>query len=575
MISKHVFVLLIVVTMLPLLTKGQTAPAPVGPVPNARQIEWYHREIMAFFHFGINTFTDTDGVNEGDGTASPTLFNPTALDCSQWMRVLKAAGIPCGILVAKHADGFCNWPTAYTTYCLKNSPWKGGKGDVVKEYTDACHTAGIKAAIYLGPNDRHESTYGTPAYATYYANQLSEVLRGDYGTIWHLWWDGAGADQMTTAFYTRWHDTVQALQPDCSIFGTKNSYPFADSRWVGNESGTAGDPCWSTINRSMIQVENTDSLNSGEVNGTAYVGAEVDVSIRPSWFYHHAEDGQVKSLATLQNIYFNSVGHNCVWLLNFPPDRRGLISRNDSLEADSLGSWIYGTFHTNLAGSATVTSLHPRGAGFAPANLVDTLESTYYAAADGFNTDTITFNLGSAQTFDVIKVQEVIQLGHRTTGWSVDYSSNGTNWTPVPGATGKQCIGYKWLVRITNPITASYVRLRITAGKACPAIHSFGLYKQQLLRPVAVSAPSKASATAQPILVNFMGNTLVLPAEFKGKSITLAMMDLNGRVVDKAQCLAGTSYAMGTGFTRVKSGLYFIKISMPGEMKVQKFINVR
>jgi hypothetical protein len=245
------------------------------------------------------------------------------------------------------------------------------------------------------------------------------------------------------------------------------------------------------------------------------------------------------------------------------------------LEADSLGSWIYGTFRTNLAANATITSLHPRGTGFEPANMVDTLESTYYATTDVSSTDTITFNLGSSQTFDVIKLQEVIQLGHRTTGWSVDYSSNGTNWAAVPGATGKQCIGYKWLVRITNPITASYVRLRITAGKACPAIHSFGLYKQQSLRPVAVTAPSNAIAATQSLVVNFIGRTLVLPPEFKGKSVTLSLMDLNGRVLEKEQCLVGAPFVMNnTGFARVKSGLYFIKVSMPGEMIVRKCITV-
>jgi alpha-L-fucosidase len=451
-------------------------PLPIGPTPNARQIEFFHREINAFFHFGINTFGDY--VNEGDGKANPSIFNPTALDCNQWMQVLKAAGIPCGILVAKHADGFCNWPSAYTDYSVKNSPWKNGRGDVVREFIDAARAAGIKAGIYLGPHDRHEATYGTPAYADYYANQLTELMR-NYGPIWETWWDGAGADFLTADFFTRWAAIVRTNQPDCVIFGTKNSYRFGDCRWVGNESGFAGDPCWSTVNLTSIRDESThiNELNHGEIGGSAYVPAEVDVSIRPSWFYHAEEDGRVKNVAELVKIYCETVGHNSVLLLNFPPDRRGLIADIDAANAAGLHQWIESTFKTNLARGATITTLHPRGAGYEPANLVAGNEHAYYATADSFNTDTITFDLGAEKTFDCLMLQEAIQLGHRTTGWSVDYSKNGKDWMAIPEATGKQCIGYKWIERFP-PVTASQVRLRITAGRASVAIHSFGIYKQ-------------------------------------------------------------------------------------------------
>jgi len=479
-LKKQIVILVMAGAFIPLFVFAQPAPAPLDPVPNARQIEWYHRGIIAFFHFGMNTFAE---VNEGDGTASPQLFNPTALDCSQWTSVLKSAGITTAIFVAKHADGFCNWPTAYSNYSVKNSPWKNGKGDVVREFTDACKAAGIKAAIYLGPHDRHDSRYGTADYSTYYANQLSELLR-NYGPIWEIWWDGAGADKLTTDYYTRWADTVRTLQPYCVVFGTKNSYRFADCRWVGNESGISGDPCWSTINPSSIknESEHITQLNHGEVDGTAYVPAEVDVSIRPSWFYHREEDARVKSVAALWDLYFNSVGRNSVLLLNFPPNKQGLISPIDSQRADSLHYLIYGTFKNNLAAGATIKTLHPRGGNYKPANMVDNYENTYYATTDNSKTDTITFNLGSAKTFDVLMLQEVIELGQRTTGWSVDYSTNGKRWTPIPEATGKQSIGYKWLVRF-KPVTASKVRLRITSGKACVAIHTFGIYKQQAIKP--------------------------------------------------------------------------------------------
>lgn len=473
---KHTYLIFsCIYLLLALRANAQDAPAPSGPVPNARQIEWYHREIIAFFHFGMNTFA---GVNEGDGTARPELFNPTALDCNQWTSVLKKAGIPCAILVAKHADGFCNWPSYYTNYSVKNSPWKDGKGDVVKEFTEACKASGIKAALYLGPHDRHDARYGTPLYSDYYAGQLSELLR-NYGPIWEIWWDGAGADKLTTPMYTRWADTVRKLQPNCVIFGTKNSYRFADCRWVGNESGMAGDPCWSTINPLSIRDEpqHIKELNQGELDGSAYVPAEVDVSIRPSWFYHSGEDDKVKTVAELWDLYFNSVGHNSVLLLNFPPDRRGLIPEVDARRADSLRQLINSTFRTNLAAGAIVRTKHPRGGKYKPSNMVDGLEDTYYAATDGAVTDTMTFDLGSRKTFDVLMLQEVIGLGHRTTGWSVDYSADGKTWTAIPEATGKQTIGYKWLIRC-KPVTARHIRVKITAGKACPAIHTFGIYKQ-------------------------------------------------------------------------------------------------
>lgn len=473
--KKRIRLIFRVCILMPMAVNAQTAPFPVGPVPDARQIEWYHREIIAFLHFGINTFAN---VNEGDGTASPRLFNPTALDCNQWISVFKSAGITTAIFVAKHADGFCNWPTAHTNYSVKNSLWKDGKGDVVKEFTDACTAAGIKAGIYLGPHDRHDSRYGTPDYSDYYAAQLSELLR-NYGPIWEIWWDGAGADQLTSAFYDRWADTVRRLQPNCVVFGTKNSYRYADCRWMGNESGISGDPCWSTINPVSIKEEGEyiTQLNRGEVNGTAYVPAEADVSIRPSWFYHRDEDAHVKSVSTLWDIYFSSVGRNSVLLLNFPPDSRGLISPIDAQRADSLRYLINATFKKNLAADAVIKSLHPRGGKYKLANMLDNGESTYYATSDGYVTDTITFNLGARKTFDVLMLQEVIELGHRTTGWSVDYSKNGKDWLPIPEASGKQSVGYKWLIKF-KPVTASRIRLRVTSGKACLAIHTFGIYKQ-------------------------------------------------------------------------------------------------
>ena len=461
---------------------AQDAPEPCGLVPGKRQLEWYGREMIAFFHFGINTFEEF--VNEGDGKAPAALFNPTALDCTQWMQVLKNAGIPAAILTAKHADGFCLWPSQYTDYCVKNSAWKGGKGDVVREFTDACQEYGIKAGIYLGPHDRHEHLhpdYTTERYKQYYASQLTELM-SQYGPIWETWWDGAGADELTTPLYAHWHSIVRRLQPDCVIFGTKNSYPFADVRWMGNEAGRAGDPCWATTDSVAIRDEAAyyKALNEGLWEGDAYVPAETDVSIRPSWFYHTEEDTRVKSVKELWDIYCSSVGHNSVLLLNLPPDRRGLIHPTDSLHVALLAQGLRETFGRNLLSGSRVKATNNRGGRFAARNLIDEDEETYYAGKDGQPTGDIVFRLLQAETFDCLMVQEVIELGHRTSRWSVEYSNDGRSWTPIAEATGKQCIGHKWIERFA-PVTARYVRLRIEDGRACPALRSFGVYRQSEL----------------------------------------------------------------------------------------------
>lgn len=460
-------------------TQAQSVPAPFGPTPSERQLEWYDREMIAFFHYGINTYENF--VNEGDGKAPAAIFNPTALDCTQWMQTLKSAGIPAAILTAKHADGFCLWQSDYTDYSVRNSGWKNGKGDVVREFVDACEEYGIKAGIYLGPHDRHEHLhpdYTTEKYKQYYANQLRELMTG-YGKIWETWWDGAGADELTTPLYTEWYRIVREAQPDCVIFGTKNSYPFADVRWMGNEAGKCGDPCWSTTDSIAIRDEASyyDALNGGVLKGNAYIPAETDVSIRPSWFYHPEEDSRVKTVAELWDIYCNSVGHNSVLLLNLPPDRRGLLHPTDSLNVAMLRKGIDETFKTNLLKGAKVTASNVRGAKYGPELLLDDDRGSYYAGKDGMVSGDVTFKLPQKETFDCLMLREVIELGHRTTGWSVEYSTDGRNWTLIPETQNLKSVGNKWIVRF-SPVTARYVRLVIKDGNASPALNTFGVYRQ-------------------------------------------------------------------------------------------------
>jgi alpha-L-fucosidase len=309
-------VVLAAATLLPLVARGQ-APASFGALPNARQIEWYHRERQVLLHFNMNTFTNSEW---SDGTTPASTFNPTALDCGQWVRTVKQAGFTCAILVAKHQDGFCLWPSAYTTYSVASSPYKGGKGDIVKEFTDSCRAYGVKPGIYLSYADLHFMIVlnnTVAAYQTYFMNQLLEICK-NYGTIWEVWWDGANNGLPASAFQT-FADTIHKLQPNCVIWSdAPGKNQTAESRWIGNEQGNAGDPCWPTMDT------NWSNEGNGTLGGTIYSPAEVSSSDRPGWFWHQNENNSVQTVNVMWNKYFQSVGRNGVWLYNLPPDNRGL-----------------------------------------------------------------------------------------------------------------------------------------------------------------------------------------------------------------------------------------------------------
>jgi alpha-L-fucosidase len=561
--SHYQFMVLAATTLLPLIAWGQTAPKPFGAVPNARQIEWFHRERQVFLHFGMNTFT---GAEWGNGNENPSQFNPTALDCGQWARTIKNGGFSSAIFVAKHHDGFCAWPSQYTTHDVELSPWRDGKGDLVKEFTDSCRKYGIKPAIYLSVGDFHSERLGN--YPTYYLNQHREILQ-NYKKIWEIWWDGANSEGNDATKMKMYADSVRKWAPDCVIWSdAKGREVTADARWIGNEQGNSNDPCWATEDAAF------SNLGGGVRGGAIYCPAEVNSSIRPGWFWHESENNSVNTVDHLWSKYFNSVGHNATWLLNLPADRRGLIYRTDSIRVDSLNGWVYGTFKTNLALGATVTTLHPRGAGYEPANLVDTAEATYYATPDEVLTDTIVIDLGSAKTFDVLMLREVIELGHRTIGWSVDYSSNNSSFTPL--LTNKQSIGYKWLEKF-NPVTARYLRVKITKGQACVALNTFGIYKKQYERPSDIVVPVEPSSNhvvTQPVItIPVFGRSLELPSSFAGKPFTAELLDLSGRRlavtrVDENQISTGTCIASKVAH----SGLYLVKCTGENGVVVRKFM---
>ena len=275
--------------------KPAAAPAPgeiLLPTPSPRQLAWQEMEIIAFAHFGVNTFTNKEW---GDGKEDPKIFNPTEFDARQWTKALKAGGVRMLILTAKHHDGFCLWPSAYTDHSVKSSTWRDGKGDVVKEVAEACRMEGLKFGVYLSPWDRHEPKYGdSPKYNQHFINQLYELLQ-NYGDVSEIWFDGAcgeGPNGKRQVYdFPAFIAVVRKCAPDAVIFSDAGP----DVRWVGNENGYAGETCWSTIDRSKVTIGKSDAkyLNKGDPNGPNWVPPECDVSIRPGWFYHPADDEKV------------------------------------------------------------------------------------------------------------------------------------------------------------------------------------------------------------------------------------------------------------------------------------------
>lgn len=432
---------------------------PYGAFPNERQMEWYQRQGCIFFHFGMNTFTDKEW---GDGSEDPTLFNPTELDVEQWIRAIKEAGFTCAILTAKHHDGFCLWQTKYTNHSVKSSSYKNGQGDIVKEFTDACRKYGVKAGIYLSPWDRHEKSWGKEEYNDFYVGQLRELLTG-YGEIWEVWWDGAGS---TEAVYDweRWAKTVKELQPNAVIFGSLGATPWVDVRWVGNEKGIAGKPCYATIDAHSLVVENTAELNSGKLGGERFIPAEADVSIRPGWFYHGEQDDKVRSPQNLMELWFNSIGSNAGFLLNLPPDKRGLIHENDVKSLLSFKKCLDSLLDSNLAldGEFCGESVD----NFPIDNLIKK-NKLFIPKEKDFNFEV---NLPTKKKINTLMIGEGIELGHKVTKIKASAFVNG-EWQHL---FTNGIIGYK-LAQQFDEATTDKIKVEITALDI-PILRDFGLY---------------------------------------------------------------------------------------------------
>ncbi len=476
-----------------------TAPESYGPVPSTRQLRWHRREFYGFLHFTTNTFTDKEW---GYGDESPSVFAPASFDADQIVATASEAGMTGLILTCKHHDGFCLWPSRYTEYSVKSSPWRKGRGDVVRDISDACRNRRIGFGIYLSPWDRNHREYGHSAYIRYFRNQLDE-LTSEYGDIFEVWFDGAnGGDgyyggtnevrSIDRRTYYDWENTraiVRRNQPHAVMFSDGGP----DVRWVGNERGIAGNPCWSTINmnllfpgidrnsfRSRLTADMvaawdtpTDMLNAGDRHGNTWLPAECDVSIRPGWFYHPFEDCKVRSPENLTDLYFRSVGRGAALLLNIPPDRRGLIHENDVHSLKSFRNRLDEIFGVNQTQGARCTASNTRGGSrqFAPANVTDGDPDTYWSTDNETQTPELVFEFPRTVTFNVVTLREHLPLGQRVERFAIDVESNDAwqEWTC------QSAIGAHRLIRGPECSTRR-VRLRIVESPVCPAISEWGLF---------------------------------------------------------------------------------------------------
>lgn len=464
-------------------TSGKVLPPePILPVPESKQVEWQQMETYAFIHFGLNTFNDREW---GYGDTDPKTFNPTNLDCEQWAQTLVKAGMKGVILTAKHHDGFCLWPFEGTDYSVKNSPWKNGQGNVVKELSEACKKYGLKFAVYLSPWDRHQANYGTPEYLPYFYAQLHDLLT-NYGPVFEVWFDGAnggdgwygGAKDIRTIDrknyynYPRIYEMLDSIQPQAIIFSDGGP----GCRWVGNEKGFAGATNWSFLRKGEVHpgYDKSYELQYGHPDGNQWVPAECDVSIRPGWFYHPEEDDRVKSPDQLVDLYYRSVGHNATLLLNFPVDRRGLIHPVDSANAVRFHEMIQQQLKTNLVAGMTPKVSNERGGDFVASALTDDNFDTYWATEDGVTTADIEFSFDTPTRMNRMMLQEYIPLGQRVKAFVVEYLDKDT-WLPVKLNEETTTIGYKRLLRFETVETKG-MRIRITDARGPLCLSNVGVY---------------------------------------------------------------------------------------------------
>jgi alpha-L-fucosidase len=480
------------------LCLSQTAPKPYGVLPTAAQLNWHEMEMYCLIHFGVDTYTDKEW---GFGDEDPAILNPKHFDAAQIVGAAKAGGFKGVVVVAKHHDGLCIWPTKTTEHNITKTPFRNGKGDMIKEYQEACERLGMQMGLYCSPWDRNNAYYGQPEYVDIYREQLRE-LYSNYGKLFISWHDGAnGGDgyyggknesrKIDRTTYYGWPTTwgiTRKLQPGANIFGDVGP----DVRWVGNEEGHAGETSWATYTPEAPKPGETPANGyvkdwlgvEGTRNGKYWMPAECDVSLRPGWFYHASQNAQVKSPYTLMDLYYKSVGRGANLDLGLSPNRDGLLDTEDVNALKGFGELVKKTFEVNLAKGAKLQASNIRGgnaAKFGPQFLMDADRYSYWSTDDNVTTPSLTLELKGVQRFNVIRLRENIKLGQRLEAIEVEAFLN-NKWEKIASATS---IGANRLIRLPQTITTSRVRLKVTKSPVAIALSDFGLYRE----PVYLTAP--------------------------------------------------------------------------------------
>lgn len=449
------------------------APAPYGVLPTEAQVEWQKMEYNLFMHFGPNTFT---GAEWGSGQEKAELFNPTAMDCGQWASIAKAAGMKGIIITAKHHDGFCLWPNPVSRHTVAQSSWRDGKGDVLKDLSEACDEYDLGFGVYISPWDRNDPHYGTDEYNDVFVKTLESAL-GNYGHVFEQWFDracGEGPNGKQQIYdWPLFNSTVLKMQPDAIIFSDYGP----GCRWVGNEAGSAGRTCWSTMNVNddfTGPPVSRRELNEGIKGANTWAPAETDVSIRPGWFWRESENSRVKSLQHLLKIYYESVGRNSLLLLNVPPDTRGLIHEVDSARLMEFRAALDEIFSVDLAAGAEIEAENVRGGArrFSAQNLLHHDYDRYWAVDDDVTKVSLVVTLPEQRTFNRVQLQEYIPLGQRVSAFSIEALDEDGIWQPIARET---TIGYKRIVHVPTTTTTA-VRVNIEESEACPVLNGFALF---------------------------------------------------------------------------------------------------
>ncbi|MFD0892123.1 alpha-L-fucosidase [Luteolibacter ambystomatis] len=474
-------------------------PAPFGAVPAGRQVEWQRMEYYAFVHFGLNTWTDREW---GYGDEDPKLFNPSSFDARVIVRQFKEAGMTGVVLTAKHHDGFCLWPTKTTDRNISKSAWQGGKGDLVRDFAQACKAEGMKFGVYVSPWDRSQPEYGREGYVKVFHEQIREVL-GNYGPVFEIWFDGAnggdgwyGGAKETRKIPPNYYDfpkiveMVRRLQPQCVVWGGGES---GDARWGGSEQGHVGYPHWATLDSKR-----GGSGAIGFAHGDRWVPAEGDTSIRHGWFWHQREDSQVKSPDKLLQVWFDCVGRGANLILNVPPNRTGQLSAPDIASLNGFRELREIMLSKDFArGAKAAASFRGSDAKFAPGNLTDGNIDSYWTVDDGNNAPSVEIRFAAPATFDVIRLREQIRLGQRVEGFALD-AWQGDDWKEIhKGST----IGNQVLARLSSSCTTDRLRLRITASPAVPCISELAVFRA----PVMMVAPSITRDAAGKLSISVQG----------------------------------------------------------------------